>query len=107
MLETRFGVGFRIGLFAAGYRLNGPRILSRIRGIVGTVGFVANLETGLFTAGYRLNGPSILCRIGGVVGLGGLPGIAPPEAAGSTGLAIMFPMSFSRCCVATVHCMQN
>ena len=105
MLEIGFRGGLEIRSFTAGW--TGATIFCRTSDLVGTVGFVTNLETGLFTTGYRLNGPSILSPIGGFVGLGGLPGIAPLEAAGSTGLAIMFPMSFSRCCVATVHCMQN
>jgi hypothetical protein len=61
------------------------------------LGFAANLEMRLFTAGYRLNGPSILS-----VCFGGPSATFAAEAAASAGLAIMFPMSFSRCCLATV-----
>jgi hypothetical protein len=62
-----------------------------------TLGFAANLEMRLFTAGYRLNGPSILS-----VCFGGPSATFAAEAAASAGLAIMFPMSFSRCCFSLI-----
>jgi hypothetical protein len=83
-------------LFTAGYRLTGPTIFCRTSGLVGIVGFVA--EMGLFTAEYRLNGPRILSRISEIVRFGGLSRIAPPEALGSFGFPTISSMSFSHCC---------
>ena len=96
MLETGFRVGLKIRSFTAGW--TGPTIFCRTSGLVGTVGFVANLDTGLFTAGYRLNGPSILRRNGGIVGFGGLSAAAPPETLGSIDLPMSSSISSSHCC---------
>jgi hypothetical protein len=78
MLEIGFRGGLEIRSFTAGW--TGATIFCRTSDLVGTVGFVTNLETGLFTAGYRLNGPSILSRLGGFVGFSGLLATAAPEA---------------------------
>jgi hypothetical protein len=42
MLETWFWVGFEIGFFTKGCRLNGATIFFRIGGLVGIGGFFAN-----------------------------------------------------------------